>query len=279
MSAYRFCRTDDIPLLVDAWNRCTLPEAALTVAGFKTDIRELDLWCSSCMVAFESREPVAVLIGCKRPPDTLIHRLAVHPEHRRRGHGRHLLTSLLAKLAILGPPRVLAEVPEGDPAACGLFEACGFRHDRTYLDLVWTAPTARRAPAGVVVPAGVEELADVALPAPEAARSWGRSRATLLNRRERLSGRAIAAGDTLEAAVVYARLTPGIALWGLHATEGTAGEAALSVLLQDLAHHEPGPMAVPRFGDDEVPPGVLRSLGFVPTGETYRAVSSTPVPR
>ena len=38
----------------------------------------------------------------------------------RQGHGRHLLTSLSSKLAILGPPRMVAEVPEtfAPPASC-----------------------------------------------------------------------------------------------------------------------------------------------------------------
>ena len=63
------------------------------------------------MVAFEGREPVGVLLGAKRRDATLVHALRVHPEHRRRGHARHLLTSLGQKLAILGPPRLVAEVP------------------------------------------------------------------------------------------------------------------------------------------------------------------------
>ena len=84
----------------------------MTPDTFKRSIRDLQVWCSSCMVAFSGSDPIGVLIGAKRPSGTLIHRIAVHPDHRRQGHGRHLLTSLSSKLAILGPPRIVAEVPE-----------------------------------------------------------------------------------------------------------------------------------------------------------------------
>ena len=130
MSAYRFCRTDDIGLLVDALNRCWRPyfpdEEPMTAAVFKRSIRDLQVWCSSCMVAFSGSDPIGVLIGAKRPSGTLVHKIAVHPDHRRQGHGRHLLASLGSKLAILGPPRIVPEVPESLGAACALLGACGY---------------------------------------------------------------------------------------------------------------------------------------------------------
>ena len=116
VAAYRFCRTDDIGLLVDALNRCWAPyfpdEPPMTPAAFKRSIRDLQVWCSSCMVAFSGSDPIGVLIGAKRPSGTLVHKIAVHPDHRRQGHGRHLLASLGSKLAILGPRESIAEVPE-----------------------------------------------------------------------------------------------------------------------------------------------------------------------
>jgi ribosomal protein S18 acetylase RimI-like enzyme len=140
VTAYRFCRTDDIALLVDALNRCWGPsfpdEPAVSPAAFKRSIRDLQVWCSSCMVAFAGPDPIAVLIGAKRPSGTLIHRIAVHPDHQRQGHGRHLLESLGSKLAILGPPRIVAEVPERFEAAGALFSACGFAEEALLTDYV-----------------------------------------------------------------------------------------------------------------------------------------------
>jgi GNAT superfamily N-acetyltransferase len=140
MTAYRFCRTDDIGLLVDALNRCWAPhfpdEPPMTPAAFKRSIRDLQVWCSSCMVAFSGSEPIGVLIGAKRPSATLVHKIAVHPDHRRQGHGRHLLASLGSKLAILGPPRIVAEVPETLAPACGLFSATGYLQEAVLTDHV-----------------------------------------------------------------------------------------------------------------------------------------------
>ena len=140
MSSYRFCRTDDVSLLVDALNRCWSPhfpdEPAVTPASFKRSIRDLQVWCSSCMVAFSGSDPIGVLIGAKRPSGTLIHKIAVHPDHCRQGHGRHLLTSLSSKLAILGPPRMVAEIPETFAPTCELFVACGYVEEALLTDYV-----------------------------------------------------------------------------------------------------------------------------------------------
>jgi GNAT superfamily N-acetyltransferase len=154
MSAYRFCRSDDIALLVGALNRCWSPyfpdEPPMTPAAFKQSIRDLQVWCSSCMVALSGSDPIGVLIGAKRPSGTLVHKIAVHPDHRRQGHARHLLTSLGSKLAILGPPRIIAEVPETLAPACELFSASGYVQEALLTDHVFhpTAHTTRRGGPG-----------------------------------------------------------------------------------------------------------------------------------
>ena len=274
MSAYRFCRTDDIPLLVDAWNRCGLPDfpgsPPLTIAGFKQEIRELDLWCSSCMVAFDGKEPVGVLIGCKRPPQTLVHRIAVHPSHLRKGHGRHMLTSLSAKLAILGPPQLVAEVPAESTTARALFAACGWREERTYVDYVAESLVAAPAPPGLVVPVTVNDLMELELPASDAPRSWERTRGTLLGRKDRLHGLAISSGERLDASLVYARQDDStVASWRL-----AGAPAALGVLLRELAHREHRRLVAPRIHESEIPLSVLRDLVFAPRRETVGLAAS-----
>ena len=89
------------------------------------------------MVAVSGSDPIGVLIGAKRPSGTLVHTIAVHPDHRRQGHGRHLLASLGSKLAILGPPRIIAEVPERLAPAAALFSACGYVQEAVLTDYVW----------------------------------------------------------------------------------------------------------------------------------------------
>src|SRR5512145_2793637 len=165
MSAYRFCRTDDIGLLVDALNRCWAPyfpdEPPATPAAFKRSIRDLQVWCSSCMVAFSGSDPIGVLIGAKRPSGTLVHKIAVHPDHRRQGHGRHLLASLGSKLAILGPPRIVAEIPETLVPARELFGASGYVEEARLTDYVLDrdANDVGEAAGMFVIPVTIDDLA------------------------------------------------------------------------------------------------------------------------
>ena len=60
MPAYRFCRTDDIPILVDALNACYhvhyADQSPMSLSDFKREIRELNIWSSSCMAAWEDRK-------------------------------------------------------------------------------------------------------------------------------------------------------------------------------------------------------------------------------
>src|SRR5829696_5712581 len=211
MSAYRFCRSDDIALLVDALNRCWAPyypdEPPMTPAGFKRWIRDLQVWCSSCMVAFSGSDAIAVLIGAKRPSGTLVHKIAVHPDHRRQGHGRHLLASLGSKLAILGPPRIVAEVPRTLAPACELFSASGYVQEAILIDYVLRSDQeAREIREGFVIPITVDDLTANGLLA-EADRQvcWERSVETLSARKDDIAGLAVASDEQIEAYLLYVK--------------------------------------------------------------------------
>src|SRR5262245_35372483 len=210
MSAYRFCRTDDIALLVDALNRCWSPyfpdEPPLTPALFKRSIRDLQVWCSSCMVAFAGADPIGVLIGAKRASGTLVYKIAVHPDHRRQGHGRHLLASLGSKLAILGPPRIVAEVPQTLAPACELFGASGYVHEAVLTDYVLHVGEndAREAPNTLVIPVTVDDLAaNGLLEDAHSQTCWERSVETLTARKDEIAGLAVASDERIEASVLY----------------------------------------------------------------------------
>ena len=205
MSSYRFCRTDDIGLLVDALNRCWLPyfpdQAAITPAAFKRSIRDLQVWCSSCMVAFSGSDTIGVLIGAKRPSGTLVHKIAVHPDHRRQGHGRHLLASLGSKLAILGPPRIVAEVPETLAPACELFRASGYAQEALLTDYVLERPALSEGDAarveGFVIPVTVDDLAaNGLLEGSHSPTCWERSVETLTARKDDIAGLAVASDES-----------------------------------------------------------------------------------
>lgn len=299
MTAYRFCRTDDRALLIAAYERCRGPEdagaPALDVAGFKRLVRRLDLWCSSSMVAFEGRDPVGVLLGAKRPEATLVYALRVHPDHRRRGHARHLLTSLGQKLAILGPPALVVEVPAERAAACAAFAACGWKVEDRLRD--WrrlagprgvTASGAREA----LAPVAFEELSAAGLlgtGAPDAGasdarspdarpRTWQRDLTALAKRAGTISGLAFHSPDRVEAWVLYepgaSRGEPGAEggdPWQILAAgiaPGALGRPGLAVVIDELARLAANsPLLLERAAPAELDAELLTELGFEPGTE------------
>jgi len=272
MSAYRFCRTDDIGLLVDALNRCWSPyfpgEPPMTPAAFKRSIRDLQVWCSSCMVAFSGSEPIGVLIGAKRPSGTLIQKIAVHPDHRRQGHGRHLLTSLGSKLAILGPPRIVAEVPEALAPARALFSACGYVEEAVLTDYVLDRPAlSERGDAarveGFVIPVTVDDLAaNDLLGEAHSQVCWERSVETLTARKDDITGLAVASDELIEAYVLYVKGEAEAEIMSLRSFIDDGG-ARLQQLLSRLGT---GTFRFPKVHPAEISQECLETLGFRPAG-------------
>jgi len=272
MSAYRFCRTDDIGLLVDALNRCWSPHAPgeplMTPAAFKRSIRDLQIWCSSCMVAFSGSEPIGVLIGAKRPSGTLIHRIAVHPDHLRQGHGRHLLTSLSSKLSILGPPRLCAEVPQTLTAACGLFDACGYVQESVLTDYVlpWEDSEQRHEDhhGRFVIPVTIDDLAaNGLLEEGHPQMCWERAVETLTARKDEIGGLAVASDERIEAYVLYAARGEGAEIMSLRSLIDDGG-IRLKQLLSRLGV---GRFRFPKVHPAEISKELLETLGFRPAGE------------
>ena len=282
--AYRFCRTDDIGLLVDALNRCWSPyspgEPPVTPASFKRSIRDLQVWCSSCMVAFSGPDPIGVLIGAKRSSGTLVHTIAVHPDHVRQGHGRHLLASLSSKLAILGPPRIVAEVPEALVSACGLFSACGYVEEARLTDYVLEIGAACPDPStgasrkGFVIPVTVDDLAaNGLLGEADPLVCWTRSAETLTARKADIAGLAVASEERIEACLLYIKDGVGaeIVMFRFFIDDpstalGAGGGAQLRQLLAQLCAQGMPNVSLPKVHPAEISREVLETLGFRPAG-------------
>ena len=269
MSSYRFCRTDDIGLLVEALNRCWAPhfpdEPAMTPAAFKRSIRDLQVWCSSCMVAFAGPDPIGVLIGAKRPTGTLVHKIAVHPDHVRQGHGRHLLDSLGSKLAILGPPRIVAEVPEAFTGAGALFSASGFADEGVLTDYVHDgAPVdPQEIPGRFVIPVSLDDLAaNGLLEATSSHTCWERSIETLTARKEEVAGLAVASEERIEACILY--LKDGEIVWLRTFVDGQG--ARLRQLLGRLQAIGVASLRFQKVHAAEAPAEFLKTLGFRAAG-------------
>jgi GNAT superfamily N-acetyltransferase len=274
MSAYRFCRTDDVGLLVDALNRCWSPyfpdEPPMTPATFKRSIRDLQVWCSSCMVAFSGSDPIGILIGAKRPSGTLVYKIAVHPDHRRQGHARHLLTSLGSKLAILGPPRIMAEIPETLGPVRELFSAIGYAEEGLLTDYVLRGPERadQQASRGMIIPVTVDDLAANGL-FEESHSCWERSVETFTARKDDIAGLAVASDERIEACLLYVP--------GREESAATADIVSLRCFVDDdgarltqlLSRLRAQGMSTIRFAkvhSDEMSKERLEALGFHPAG-------------
>jgi hypothetical protein len=234
------------------------------------------------MVAFSGSDPIGVLIGAKRPSGTLVHTIAVHPDYRRQGHGRHLLASLGSKLAILGPPRIVAEVPETLAPACELFRASGYVQEALLTDYVFhpKAHTTRRGDPGqrkeddaagvvgrFVIPVTIDDLAANGLF--EDARSqtcWERSVETLTARKDDIAGLAVASDERIEAYVLYVTR-------GMEETEIVSlrsfvedGGARLKHLLGHLQAQGMKTFGFPKVHPAEISKAWLETLGFSAAG-------------
>lgn len=264
MPAYRFCRPDDVPKLVRAVNECYdvhFPSAEpLTVEGFRTEMKELGVWPSNSLVAMAGDDPIAVLIGTKREREVLVLRIGVRPDELRRGHGSHLLTSLGQKLAVLGPPRLVAEVPLDPPGAARFFSAAGYRREASLTDWTWNGAGAEPVPEELAVPVpAVDLLAEGVLEFDDGA-AWERSRETADASSESLRGLAVVTPERMEAGLLV-RGAGDVVAFGSRAPDQR--ELYLGLLLRALAGGG-SPVRIPRLGDGEWPEKTLTALGFAP---------------
>lgn len=202
------------------------------------------------MVAHEGDHPIAVLHACKRPQATLILRLAVHPQHQRRGHGAHLLTSLSSKLSILGPPRLVAEVDESDAGACAFLQACGYTQERTLT--TWVREGGGGA-LGAWAPVTVDQLAGSGALQDIPGMAWERAAATLLARKEDLHGLAVASEEHIAGWTLWREAGDTAEVWGVRN------------LVPPLDWDR---VRIPKLLETEVFPPVLERAGFRPERQT-----------
>jgi hypothetical protein len=238
------------------------------------------------MVAFSGSEPIGVLIGAKRPTATLVHRIAVHPDHLRQGHARHMLESLASKLAILGPPRIVAEVPEALDGAGRLFAGSGYVQEALLTDYVLDAGredwSKAAAPAeSFIIPVTLEDLAANGLVGedhPEIC--WQRSMDTLRARKHDILGFAAASEERIEAYLLYMNdrgdAAPTAEILAFRSVVEDAGPR-LNQLLSRVCEEGIGTLRFPKVAPAEISETLLRTLGFRRAG-AYRLYAATPRP-
>jgi GNAT superfamily N-acetyltransferase len=130
MPLYRFCRPEDIPMIVQALNTCYdvhFPQRPpTTVAQFREEMGLISLWPSNTMVVLEAHDPIAVIVGTKRPYGCWVAKLGVRPDYQRQGIGHYILEALTRKLSIIGPRVISVDVRVDNCGALAFFEALQF---------------------------------------------------------------------------------------------------------------------------------------------------------
>ncbi len=252
----------------------------MTVERFRTEMKELDLWPSSCLLAREGDGAVAVLIATKRSDASSILRIGVLPGHERMGHGGHLLTSLSQKLAVLGPERLEVELPRARPDLQQFFAAVDYEREVALTDWVRSARPTQPVPAELFQPLTAEQAdRHGLLTSAGSDRAWERQRATLLARNGRLAGIAMVTPERIEAGALFVAAPEGdgfahggegtIDLWFAGCPDRDPQPRFLDFLLRHLASRFANcTLRLPRLLEDEVPQSVLAGNGFVP-GATY----------
>ncbi len=281
MPSYRFCRPDDIPYLVRAVNECYdvhFPAAApMTLERFRTEMKTLDLWPSNCLIASSDDGPIAVLIGTKRVDEVNVLRIGLRPDHQRRGHGAHLLTSLSQKLAVLGPGRLISEVPRALTGVSDFFAATAYRREVAFTDFVRAPAPVEAVPGELVIPITVDELIDHQLLDIPDEVAWRRRRETLVNGKDDFQGLAIATPERIEAFLLHQTTDAATDIVALGARSSERSQLFLSLLLRSLAGKTELPLRLPKLAEGEVSASLLSGLGFEASAVYDRyAATATP---
>ena len=163
MPSYRFCRPDDLALIVRAINQCCriheigMPE--MTEERLKEHMTLFAVRPGNCMVALERQQPVAAIISTRREAGAWIQTLGCQPAFQRRGIASQLVEALVRKIAIQRTEDITVDVPEDNDAALHFFQAVGFEA-RGGLVTLEGEPAGAGDPSGAVVQVPAAELLD-----------------------------------------------------------------------------------------------------------------------
>ncbi len=206
MPSYRFCRPDDLGLIVRAINQCCrihepdTPE--MTEERLKAHMTLFAVRPGNCMVALERQQPVAAIISARREAGAWIQTLGCQPAFQRRGIASQLVEALVRKIAIQRAEDITVDVPEDNDAALDFFRAAGFE-ERGRLVTLEGEPGIAGDPAGEVIQAPAAELLDSyqafhALPA-----CWERRADSLAGYGELLQGYAYHENGTIQGYLLH----------------------------------------------------------------------------
>jgi ribosomal protein S18 acetylase RimI-like enzyme len=123
----RACRLVDIPSVLELWRQADATPGVTDTADYLR--RAVANSPAHVLVAEVGGRLVGSVIGTFDGWRGNIYRLAVHPDHRRKGVARALVAEVEAKLTRQGAKRITALVEKDHPWAMNFWEAVGYRTD------------------------------------------------------------------------------------------------------------------------------------------------------
>ena len=119
---------EDVPAVLELWSLARSPHALTPDRAEDVDrlVREMP---GSLLVAEHGERLVGALIAAWDGWRGNMYRLAVHPDHRRRGIALELVQEGEQRLQLKGARRVTALVAREDDVAGALWVAAGYAYD------------------------------------------------------------------------------------------------------------------------------------------------------
>lgn len=261
---YRFCRPEDIPMIVQAINACYdvhFPEILpMTVAQFRAEMSLISLWPSNTMVVLDYKDPIALIVGTKRPYGCWIAKLGVRSDYQRQGVARDIVEALVRKLSIIGPRVMSVDVLDDNEGGIAFFKAIGFQ--------IWTR---YRSFEGCPRPVASKDLRWVRPVKPEVAltryepfhpvpQCWERDAHTLRLYGDRLTGQAFWEGEGIIGYILRQNATVMDLAIDPRADPFLIGTALLARAGED----EKAPLCMIKVPEDDPVRRVLEQAGLAP---------------
>lgn len=206
MPSYRFCRPDDLALIVRAINACYRvhypDEPVMTEERFKTHMTLFDVRPGNCMVALERQQPVGVVVSTKRDYGAWLQAVGCQPGFQRRGIASQLVEALLRKIAIQRAPVVTVDVPTDNTPARQFFEALAFTIRGRYVSYQGPLPEASDS-TGSVEPVPAPDVLAYYAPFHTTTACWERQVASLAGYGALPQGYAYSAQGTVQGYLIH----------------------------------------------------------------------------
>ena len=266
MPSYRFCRPDDLGLIVRAINQCCRIHEAdspeMTEDRLKAQMTLFAVRPGNCMVALDRHQPVAAIISTRREEEAWIQTLGCQPAFQRRGIASQLVEALVRKIAIQRTRDISVDVPEDNEAALHFFQNVGFE-ERGRLVTLEGLPVDPVGPSQEVVQMPAADLlhdyeAFHAFPT-----GWERRVDSLTCYGELLQGCAYRDGGATQGYVLYRDAT----ILDLACAPGVDAARVSAILLGRLP--AVSPLTFPKVNMDDPLFDALRQLGLK-LARTYR---------